>query len=48
MEYKKKYPDTSLNELANIVSLETNRNITKSGINHHIRKINELVKKHRG
>ena len=46
IEYKKKYPETSLNELANIVSIETNKPITKSGINHHIRKINELVKKH--
>jgi len=46
IDYKKKYPETSMNELANIVSLETNKPITKSGINHHIRKINELVKKH--
>lgn len=46
IEYKKKYPETSLNELANIVSLETDKPITKSGINHHIRRINELVKKH--
>ncbi len=46
IDYKKKYPETSLNELANIVSLETDKLITKSGINHHIRKINELVKKH--
>ena len=47
IEYKKKYPDTSLNELANIVSLETDNPITKSGINHHIRRINELVNKHK-
>ncbi len=47
IEYKKKYPETSLNELANIVSLETDTSITKSGINHHIRKINDLVKKHK-
>ena len=44
--YKKKYPETSLGELADIVSLETNKPITKSGINHHFRKINELVDKH--
>ena len=44
--YKKKYPETSLGELADIVSMETSKTITKSGINHHIRKINELVKKH--
>lgn len=46
IEYKKKYPETSLNELANIVSVETDKPITKSGINHHIRKINELVRRH--
>lgn len=46
IEYKKKYPETSLNELADIVSLETDKPITKSGINHHIRKINELVRTH--
>ena len=45
IEYKKKYPDTSLGELAEIITMETNRSITKSGINHHFRKINALVKK---
>ena len=44
--YKKKYPETSMGELANIVSMETDKPITKSGINHHLRKINELVRKH--
>ena len=47
IEYKKKYPETSLSELSNIVSIETNKPITKSGINHHLRKINELVNKHK-
>lgn len=47
IDYKKKYPETSLNELANIVSLETDKPITKSGINHHIRKINDLVRRHK-
>ncbi len=46
IEYKKRYPETSLGELADIVSLETDKSITKSGINHHMRKINELVKRH--
>ena len=46
INYKKKYPETSLGELANIVSLETDKPITKSGINHHMRKINDLVKRH--
>ena len=45
IEYKKKYPDTSLAELAKIITLETDKPITKSGINHHFRKINELVSK---
>ena len=45
IEYKKKYPDTSLGELAEIITMETNKSIKKSGINHHFRKINALVKK---
>lgn len=45
IEYKRKYPDTSLGELADIITMETNKSITKSGINHHFRKINALVKK---
>ncbi len=45
IEYKKKYPDTSLGELAEIITMETNKSITKSGINHHFRRINTLVKK---
>ena len=47
ISYKKKYPETSMGELAEIVSIETNKSITKSGINHHFRKINELVRKHK-
>lgn len=42
-EYRTKYPETSMSELAEIISLETDYNITKSGINHHFRKIKELV-----
>ena len=45
IEYKKRYPETSLGELADIVSLETDKSITKSGINHHFRKIKDLVNK---
>lgn len=48
ISYKKKYPDTSMGELAEIISLETNKSITKSGINHHFRKINELINRHKG
>lgn len=45
LEYRKKYPEASLKELSEIISLETNNAITKSGLNHRFRKINELVKK---
>jgi len=38
IEYKKKYPETSMAELAEIISIETDKKISKSGINHHIEK----------
>lgn len=41
--YRLKYPETTMSELAEIISVETEYNITKSGINHHFRKIKELV-----
>ena len=44
-EYKKKYPESSMLELSEIISYETGKNITKSGINHRMRKIKELTKK---
>ena len=47
INYRKKYPETSLTELADIISLETGKTITKSGINHYFRKIKELVEKHK-
>jgi DNA-binding protein WhiA len=40
--YRKKYPETSLKELSEIISLETGKPITKSGLNHRFRKIKEL------
>lgn len=43
--YKEKYPESSMQELANIISIETNKKITKSGINHRFRKIKEMVSK---
>lgn len=46
-EYREKYPETTLQELADIISLETDVVITKSGINHHFRKIKELVERHK-
>lgn len=44
-EYRLKYPEASLLELSKIISLETNSNITKSGLNHRFRKIREIANK---
>ena len=46
IEYRKKYPETSFKELADIVSSESGKSISKSGINHYFRKIKDLVNKH--
>ncbi len=43
--YRKKYPDVSLTELAQIMSLETDKKITKSGIYHRLNKIKEVAEK---
>ena len=45
IEYRLKYPETSLLELSEIISYETGKPITKSGLNHRFRKIRELVNK---
>ncbi len=45
LEYRKKYPEASLKELAEIISLETGNKITKSGLNHRLRKIKDLAMK---
>ena len=42
--YKEKYPESSMAELAEIISSETERPITTSGINHRFRKIKEMLK----
>ena len=47
VEYRLKYPEASLQELADIISMETDYKIGKSGINHHFIKINNLIKKHK-
>ena len=44
-EYRIKYPDVSLQELSEIISYETNSPISKSGINHRIKKIQLLAEK---
>ena len=45
IDYRVKYPEASLTELAEIISYETRKPITKSGLNHRFRKINELVER---
>ena len=42
--YKEKYPESSMAELAEIISAETEKPITKSCINHRFRKIKEMLK----
>lgn len=42
--YKEKYPESSMAELAGIISMETEKPITKSCINHRFRKIKEMLK----
>jgi len=42
-EYRIKYPESSLIELSEIISIETNNKVTKSCINHRLRKIKELA-----
>ena len=44
-EYRIKYPETSLLELSEIISIETNKNITKSGLNHRFRKIKAIAER---
>ena len=42
-----KYPEVSMQELADIITLENNYKIGKSGVNHHFIKIAALVKRHK-
>ncbi len=44
-EYRLKYPETSLQELSEIISIETNNPITKSGLHHRFNRIKELANK---
>ena len=43
--YRKKYPDVSLTDLSEIMSVETDKKITKSGVYHRLNKIKELADK---
>lgn len=47
LDYREKYPESSLKELADIISLETDYKIGKSGVNHHFIKIRNLITKHK-
>lgn len=47
LDYREKYPEASLKELADIISMETDYKIGKSGVNHHFIKVRNLVKKHK-
>ena len=47
-EARVKYPEVSLQELADIITLEYDYKIGKSGVNHHFIKLSELVKRHKG
>lgn len=46
IKYREKYPDVSFSELADIITMETDYKIGKSGINHHFIKIKNLIEKH--
>lgn len=43
--YRKKYPEVSLQELSEIISIETGKPITKSGLHHRMNKIKQLASK---
>ncbi len=44
---REKYPEVSMQELADIITLEEGYKIGKSGVNHHFIKIANLVKRHK-
>lgn len=43
--YRIKYPESSLQELAEIISIETNSTLTKSGLHHRFNRIKSLANK---
>ncbi len=47
VKYREMYPETSLAELADIISTETGHNIGKSGVNHYFIKVRKLVERHK-
>ncbi len=46
VSYRKKYPETSFQELADIISMETDYKVGKSGINHHFRNLRKIKEEH--
>ncbi len=46
LTYREKYPESSYAELAEIIALETDYKIGKSGVNHHLIKMRNLMKAH--
>lgn len=46
LEAREKYPESSLSELAEIITKEYNYKIGKSGVNHHFIKISSAVKRY--
>ena len=46
IDYRKKYPESSFQELADIISLETDYKVGKSGINHHFRNLRKIKENH--
>ena len=46
LEYRKKYPESSYQELADIITMETGYHIGKSGVNHHFIKMKRLKMQH--
>ncbi len=47
IRYRLKYPESSYQELSEIISLETDYKIGKSGINHHFIKMKKMVENHK-
>ena len=45
LEFRKKYPENSLKELSEIITVETGKPLTKSGLAHRLRKIKELAER---
>ncbi|MBR3209575.1 MAG: DNA-binding protein WhiA [Bacilli bacterium] len=43
--YRKRYPDASISELSEIISIETGHPITKSGLYHRLKKVKEFAKR---